>query len=189
MTGRASKLKRLAAADTGAFTLLELLVVVAIIILLVGLLLPVLFRAKAQAQSAACKNHLRQIGLGLHMYLSDSGRYPSEWGKGAGGYLAWADSVGGNAQHSWTNNSCQCPAYVAKRGLVRIVEHGGDVEIYTSYAYNEWGMVDTSRSERLGLGLMPGAAVSGASDRSAERVVRDRRLTHVQKHDGAVWKG
>src|SRR3954465_9568640 len=108
MTGRASKLRRLATADTGGFTLLELLVVVAIIILLVGLLLPVLFRAKAQAQSAACKNHLRQIGLGLHMYLSESARYPAEWGKGAGGYLAWADSVDGNAQHSWTNNSWQC---------------------------------------------------------------------------------
>jgi len=140
--------------------LLELLIVVAINILLAGLLLPVLFMAKAQAQSAACKNHLRQIGLGLHMYISDSGRYPAEWGRGAGGYLAWADRVAENDQRRWTNNSWQCPAYVAKQGLVRVVEHRRDVEIYTSYAYNEWGMVDVSRSARLGLGMLPGSAVS-----------------------------
>ena len=147
--------------DTGAFTLLELFVVVAIVVLLAGLLLPALFRAKAQAQSTACKNHLRQIGLGMHMYISDSRLYPAEWGRGAGGYLAWADEVAGNAQHSWTNNSWQCPAYVAKQGLVRVVEYRrGDVEIYTSYAYNEWGMVDVSRSHRLGLGMVRGSAVS-----------------------------
>ncbi len=160
MTSRAGKLRRLAADDTGAFTLLELFIVVAIIILLAGILLPVLFRAKSQAQSAACKNHLRQIGIGMHMYISDSGRYPVEWGGGAGSYLAWADRVAENAQHSWTNNSWQCPAYVAKQGLVAVVEHRGDVEIYTSYAYNEWGMVDVSRSPRLGLGVLPGSAVS-----------------------------
>ena len=85
MTSRAAKLRRLATAETRAFTLLELFIVVAIIILLAGLLLPALFRAKAQAQSAACKNHLRQIGLGMHMYISDSGHYPAEWGRGAGG--------------------------------------------------------------------------------------------------------
>ncbi len=153
-------MRHLARAATGAFTLLELLIVVAIIILLAGLLLPVLFKVKAQAQSVACKNHLRQIGLGMHIYISDSGRFPAEWGKGAAGYLAWADKVTENTQHTWTNNSWQCPAYVAKQGLVKIVEHRRDVEIYTSYAYNEWGMVDTSRSARLGLGMLSGSAVS-----------------------------
>jgi prepilin-type processing-associated H-X9-DG protein len=159
MTSRAAKLGRLAAAETRAFTLVELFIVVAIIILLAGLLLPTLFRAKAQAQSTACKNHLRQIGLGMHMYISDSGRYPAEWGRGAGGYLAWADRVAENARHRWTNNSWQCPSYVAKQGLVGVVEHRRDVEIYTSYAYNEWGMVDVSRSQRLGLGMLQGSAV------------------------------
>src|SRR5579862_6543622 len=118
MTSRTVKPKHLARDNTGAFTLLELFIVVAIIILLAGLLLPVLFRAKAQAQSAACKNHLRQIGLGMHMYIIDSGHYPAEWGRGAGGSLAWADRVAENAQHKWTNNSWQCPAYIARQGLV-----------------------------------------------------------------------
>src|SRR4030095_9013237 len=52
----------------GAFTLIELLVVIAIIVILAALLLPVLSRARAQARSASCKNHLHQIGVSMQMY-------------------------------------------------------------------------------------------------------------------------
>ena len=52
--------KRGARGET-AFTLIELLVVIAIIAILAALLLPALSKAKAQAQSASCKNHLHQI--------------------------------------------------------------------------------------------------------------------------------
>jgi prepilin-type N-terminal cleavage/methylation domain-containing protein len=55
-------------APTDGFTLIELLAVIAVIAILAAILLPVLSKGKGQAQSAACKNLLRQIGLGLQMY-------------------------------------------------------------------------------------------------------------------------
>lgn len=54
------------------FTLMELLVVIAIGAVLMALLLPALAHGKAQTQSASCKSRLRQIGLALNMYVSDS---------------------------------------------------------------------------------------------------------------------
>ena len=57
------------------FTLIELLVVIAIIAVLAALLLPVLSRAKRQAANAACLNHLKQLGLCLHLYTCDNEDY------------------------------------------------------------------------------------------------------------------
>src|SRR6516165_10496291 len=54
------------------FTLLELLVVIAVITVLAALLLPALARAKAQARRIVCVNNQKQLGLTWYVYAGDN---------------------------------------------------------------------------------------------------------------------
>jgi prepilin-type N-terminal cleavage/methylation domain-containing protein/prepilin-type processing-associated H-X9-DG protein len=96
------------------FTLIELLVVIAIIAILAAILLPVLSRAREKAREASCMSNLKQIGVGIHMYLQDydynlfqsgeSGRQP-RW------YDDWVlpPYVGGGKVS--TNKVFKCPSH------------------------------------------------------------------------------
>lgn len=55
------------------FSLIELLVVVAVIAVLIGVLLPALGRARDVARIAGCLSNQRQIGAGIHAYAGDWG--------------------------------------------------------------------------------------------------------------------
>lgn len=77
------------------FTLVELLVVVAIIGVLVALLLPAVQAARASARAASCKNNMRQIGLGVLQFCdTHKGQFP-EW------YHAKHQDGDAEGIHSW----------------------------------------------------------------------------------------
>src|SRR5690242_17534102 len=59
-------------AEARAFTLVELLVVIAIIAVLLAILLPVLSGAREYARQAKCASNMRQIVLAMLMYANDN---------------------------------------------------------------------------------------------------------------------
>jgi type II secretion system protein G len=63
-------------AGESGFTLIELMIVVAIIAILAGILIPNFVNARAQAQTSACESNLRAIATAMELYYADNQRYP-----------------------------------------------------------------------------------------------------------------
>ena len=59
-----------------AFTLVELLITIAIVGILAALLFPAFSKARGAANRVACVNNLRQMGVLFHAYIADIGEYP-----------------------------------------------------------------------------------------------------------------
>jgi prepilin-type N-terminal cleavage/methylation domain-containing protein/prepilin-type processing-associated H-X9-DG protein len=56
----------------GAFSLIELLIVVAIVAILVAMTMPALNRAKTRAQTAKCVENVRQLGAAFQLYSAEN---------------------------------------------------------------------------------------------------------------------
>ncbi len=97
MSGRAQRPK---SGFRKAFTLVELLVVVAVVAILAALLLPALSRSKGSAWRADCASNLRQLGLASLLYWDDYGGLCFQWYYGAtnNGQLYWFGWLGNGVE-------------------------------------------------------------------------------------------
>jgi prepilin-type N-terminal cleavage/methylation domain-containing protein len=81
-----------------AFTLVELLIVVAVVGILAALLLPALAKSKAKAERATCLSNLRQWGVAIALYAGENHNSFPDNRDGSG--LSWC---GNSIQMFWTN--------------------------------------------------------------------------------------
>jgi prepilin-type N-terminal cleavage/methylation domain-containing protein/prepilin-type processing-associated H-X9-DG protein len=190
--------------NSTAFTLIELLVVIAIIGILAAMLLPSLTRAKAQADSAYCKNNLHQQGLALRMYVDENKYYPyyiidNDKQNNVKSFLPWEVALGAYYPvRDWdTNRACHCPAYT---GPIPSSEYK-DVDLtyggIGSYGYNTWGDApqwpaaqDSGFVLGLGVGEFDDSAVAPPPYRESEIVAPGELVAITDSRGGSnPWIG
>lgn len=112
-----------------AFTLVELLVVIAVIAILAALLLPALGKAKDSAKTTQCKNNVRQLGMAVQLYANQEGGFPT-WVDYRSRQL-WFQQV---AEYYGTNYALMvCPTF---KGVIPL-ENTINLNMTFFVAYNE----------------------------------------------------
>lgn len=105
-----------------AFTLIELLAVIAVVALLATLTIPAIAGALERSRSVACSGHMRELGRAVLLYTQDhQGQFPrSSHSAAANREPGWAASIApylgarpGEANAAWVNRHFRCPSNTA----------------------------------------------------------------------------
>jgi prepilin-type N-terminal cleavage/methylation domain-containing protein/prepilin-type processing-associated H-X9-DG protein len=133
-----------------AFTLIELLVVIAVIAVLAAMLFPALSKAMYAARSSQCQNNLRQISLGVSVYTSTHGAFPTATFPLGSAQWCTLLEIKGADSYPVVSGVFRCPL---NNGVIATVHHGigsgkpvGSTEEVTRpspfpYGYNAWGIL------------------------------------------------
>jgi prepilin-type N-terminal cleavage/methylation domain-containing protein len=148
------------------FTLLELLVVFAILALLAALLLSGLAKATNQAQTAHCVSNLRQLGVALDLYTQDANAFPLATSNGVTG--AWQPAL----RTVVPSLIFSCPVQITpSTNFIRIFNWTGG-EISPHYGYNVSGAAyQGSPPYNPGLGGDVDLSTASRTPTAANRVV------------------
>ncbi|MGD9518783.1 MAG: type II secretion system protein [Armatimonadota bacterium] len=116
-----------------AFTLIEMLVVIAIISILASILFPVYSRARSKARRATCMSNMRQLSLALLMYAQDSDEVLPQWSL-VGGNPVGGEPAPGVEPYTWDT---QVMPYTRNINILFCPEnpHGRDKRSYAFPRY------------------------------------------------------